>query len=67
MSLQLLQPRFVPLAVVNALRRDGVAALEAARQQAWKPWPRALPVQPPVDYPEDTLSYLANVYNGRAA
>ena len=66
-SLQLLQPRFVPLAVVNALRRDGVAALEAARQQAWKPWPRALPVQPPVDYPEDTLSYLANVYNGRAA
>jgi putative protease len=66
-SLQLQQPRFVPVAVVNALRRDGVAALEAARQQAWKPWPRAQPVQPPVAYPDDTLSYLANVYNGRAA
>jgi 23S rRNA 5-hydroxycytidine C2501 synthase len=66
-SLQLQRPRFVPVAVLNALRRDAVAALEAARQQAWQPWPRAQPVQPPVAYPEDTLSYLANVYNSRAA
>ena len=29
--------------------------------------PRALPVQPPAPYPDDTLSYLANVYNGKAA
>jgi 23S rRNA 5-hydroxycytidine C2501 synthase len=29
--------------------------------------PRAKPVQPPVDYPEPSLSYLANVYNTKAA
>jgi 23S rRNA 5-hydroxycytidine C2501 synthase len=60
-------PRFVPASVANALRRDAVAALEAARAAAWQPWPRAQPVQPPVPYPEDTLSYLANVYNAMAA
>lgn len=60
-------PRFLPASVANALRRDGVAALEAARAAAWQPWPRAQPVQPPVPYPEDTLSYLANVYNSQAA
>ena len=29
--------------------------------------PRARPVEPPVPYPEATLSYLANVYNAKAA
>jgi putative protease len=29
--------------------------------------PRARPIEPPVPYPEDTLTYLANVHNGRAA
>ncbi len=47
--------------------RAGADALEAARRQAWQPWPRAQPVEPPVAYPEDTLSCLANVYNSRAA
>ncbi|KAA9165679.1 collagenase-like protease, partial [Delftia sp. BR1] len=28
--------------------------------------PRALPVEPPVPFPEDTLTYLANVYNQKA-
>ncbi len=28
--------------------------------------PRAQPVEPPAIYPEDTLSYLANVYNHKA-
>jgi 23S rRNA 5-hydroxycytidine C2501 synthase len=42
-----------------------VAALEAAREQAFERLPRARPVEPPVPYPEDTLSYLANVYNQR--
>jgi putative protease len=27
---------------------------------------RARPVEPPVPYPEDTLTYLANVFNGKA-
>ncbi|MFN9506898.1 MAG: peptidase U32 family protein [Rubrivivax sp.] len=58
---------FVPLSETNALRRDAVAALEAARDAAFERLPPAQPVQPPAPYPEDTLSYLANVYNSRAA
>ena len=66
-QLALSTPWFVPASVANALRRDAVAALEAAREAAFARLPRALPVEPPVPYPEDTLSYLANVYNGQAA
>jgi 23S rRNA 5-hydroxycytidine C2501 synthase len=66
-QLALSQPWFLPASVVNGLRRDAVAALEAARAAAFTPLPRAAPVEPPVPYPEDTLNYLANVYNGQAA
>ncbi|MFN3751486.1 MAG: peptidase U32 family protein [Thiobacillus sp.] len=65
-ALALTQPWFVPASCVNALRRDAVAALEAARTAAYQRPPRAEPVEPPAIYPEDTLSYLANVYNHRA-
>jgi len=58
---------FLPASKLNALRRDGIAALEAAREAAFERLPRAQPVEPPVPYPEDTLTYLANVYNTRAA
>jgi 23S rRNA 5-hydroxycytidine C2501 synthase len=61
------EPMFVPVGTLNALRREAVAALEAARAAARVPLPRAKPVEPPVPYPEDTLTYLANVYNQRAA
>ncbi|MBQ0931411.1 U32 family peptidase [Ideonella sp. 4Y16] len=66
--LTLSQPWFLPAAALNALRRDAVAALEAVREQARRarrPQRRA-EQQPPVPYPEDTLSYLANVYNHKA-
>jgi len=66
-ELRLSQPWFLPAGALNALRRDAVAALEAARAAAFAPLPRAAPVEPPAPYPEDTLSYLANVFNGRAA
>jgi 23S rRNA 5-hydroxycytidine C2501 synthase len=65
-SLALSQPWFVPAAALNALRRDAVAALEAERAACRE---RLLPrpaVVPPVTYPENTLSYLANVYNRKA-
>ena len=65
-QLNLAQPWFVPASVINALRRDAVAALEAARVAGL---PRLVPgeaVQPPVAYPEDSLSYLANVFNHKA-
>ena len=65
-ALDLTQPWFVPASVLNALRRDAVAALETARASAYARPPRAAAVEPPVAYPEDTLSYLANVFNHKA-
>jgi putative protease len=66
MSLNLSQPWFIPASLLNALRRDAVEALEATRAAAYQRPPRALAVEPPVPYPEDTLTYLANVYNEKA-
>jgi putative protease len=65
-ALELGRPWFLPASFLNALRRDGVAALEATRVAAYQRPPRARPVEPPATYPEDTLSYLANVYNHKA-
>ena len=63
-SLNLAQAWFVPASAINALRREAVEALEAARQEAFERLPRAKPK--PAVYPEDSLSYLGNVFNGRA-
>jgi putative protease len=65
-QLNLAQPWFVPASVLNPLRRDAAAALEAARAAGYLRPARAQPVQPPVPYPEDTLTYLANVFNSKA-
>ncbi len=59
-------PWFLSAAAINGLRRDAVAALEAARAAAWQRLPRAVPVEPPTPCPDDALSYLANVFNHRA-
>jgi putative protease len=65
-TLNLAQPRFVPASLINPLRREVVERLEAARLAAYTRPTRAVAVQPPVAYPEDSLSYLANVYNAKA-
>ncbi|QDZ27936.1 U32 family peptidase [Noviherbaspirillum sp. UKPF54] len=65
-DLALSQPWFVPAAAINALRRDAIAAHEAARLAAWQRPPRKAPAQPCPAYPETQLSYLANVYNEKA-
>ena len=65
-QLDLPRPWFVPPSQLNALRREAVAALEAARAVGLERLPRAKPVEPPAPYPEDTLSYLANVFNDKA-
>ncbi len=65
-ALQLSQPWFVPASALNQLRRDAVAALEHARAEGLVRLPRAAPVEPPAPFPEDTLTYLANVYNHKA-
>jgi putative protease len=65
-TLSLSQPWFIPASQLNALRRSAVDALITARDAAWQRLPRATPVSPPVTYPEDSLSYLANVFNEKA-
>ncbi len=65
-TLDLSAPWFVPASLLNPLRRDAVAALEAARAAAYQRPAHATPVEPPVPYPEDTLTYLANVFNEKA-
>jgi putative protease len=57
---------FIPASTLNALRRDAVEELETARAVALKRLPRAAVVQPPVPFPEGTLTYLANVHNRSA-
>ncbi|MDQ8020288.1 MAG: U32 family peptidase [Moraxellaceae bacterium] len=60
------QPLFLPASVVNTLRREGIEALEAERAARLSRWVRTAAVEPPVAYPETSLSYLANVYNDAA-
>jgi collagenase-like PrtC family protease len=60
------RPWFVPASLANRLRREAAENLEAARLRAHARLPRRPAVEPPVPYPEDTLSYLANVYNQAA-
>ncbi len=65
-ALSLSQPWFVPASALNALRRDAVESLEAARAAGLARLPRAAPVEPPAPFPEDTLTYLSNVFNHKA-
>lgn len=65
-TLSLAQPWFVPASALKALRRDAVVALEAAREAGRERLQRAAAVEPPAPYPEDALSYLANVFNHKA-
>jgi len=60
------QPVFVPASIANRLRRDAVARLAAARAEAHPRGTRRREATPPPQYPDDTLTYLANVYNGAA-
>jgi putative protease len=59
-------PWFLPASSVNALRRTAVAELEAARAAAYRRPARKAAVEPPAPYPDESLSYLANVYNDAA-
>jgi len=61
-----LLPKFVPNSALNKLRREAVEALHAARLNAHVRLLRKPAAEPPATYPEDTLSYLANVYNQAA-
>jgi collagenase-like PrtC family protease len=65
-TLQLSQPWFVAASGINALRRDAIAAHEAARLASWQRPERAQVADPAPSYPDTQLSYLANVYNDKA-
>ncbi|MBE9610631.1 peptidase U32 family protein [Chitinilyticum piscinae] len=65
-QLSLSQPWFVPASQINALRREVIEQLEATRIAGWQRPTRKAAVEPPVPYPETSLSYLANVYNHKA-
>ncbi|HEX8987623.1 MAG TPA: U32 family peptidase [Rhodocyclaceae bacterium] len=65
-ELDLSQAWFIPAAAINALRRDAVTLLDAARAKAYQRPPRAVPVEPPAPYPEHELTYLGNVFNRKA-
>ncbi len=59
-------PLFVPNGQLNQLRRDAVDALTEARLQQYQRGTRkAVRVPAPV-YPEEHLTFLANVYNHKA-
>ena len=65
-SFDLSQAWFVPASSINALRRDAVEQLTQVRMASYQRPEKRLPANPPATYPEDTLSYLANVYNKKA-
>jgi len=60
------QPWFVPSSLANKLRRDAVSQLEMTRLAAYTRLPRKAAIEPPAKYPEESLSFLANVYNQAA-
>jgi putative protease len=65
-SLDLSQAWFVPASNINALRRDAIEQLTEVRIASYQRPEKRMPTNPPAIYPEDTLSYLANVYNKKA-
>ncbi|MDH4286478.1 MAG: U32 family peptidase, partial [Gallionella sp.] len=66
LSINWTRPWFVPGSLLNKLRRDAVAQLEAARASACARPSRKAAAEPPAQYPEASLTYLANVYNKAA-
>ncbi len=65
-DLELTQAWFVPASTINQLRRDAIEQLIAVRQVGYERPARRTATTPAPAYPEDTLSYLANVYNKKA-
>lgn len=58
-------PLFIAASALNGLRRDGIAALEAARLASYRRPERRVPLRD-TTYPQHRLSYLGNVLNQAA-
>ncbi|MFS1164158.1 peptidase U32 family protein, partial [Aeromonas salmonicida] len=59
------RPLFIAASQLNGLRRDGIAALEAARVASYQRPERRIALRD-VSYPQHRLSYLGNVLNSAA-
>ena len=57
---------FIPASSINALRRDVIEQLEQVRLVGYQRPEKRNAAEPLAIYPEDTLTYLANVYNKKA-
>lgn len=66
LNIQWSQPQFVPSSLLNQLRRDAAEKLLAARMTAYQRLLRKTAAEPPAEYPEEALSFLANIYNSAA-
>lgn len=65
-NLETAQMWFVPASIANSLRREAIEQLTQIREMAYQRPARRPATEPPASYPEDSLSYLANVYNQKA-
>ena len=65
-SLELTRFWFLPASTINQLRRDAIAQLIEVRTLGYERPALRAAAEPPAIYPQDTLSYLANVYNQKA-
>jgi 23S rRNA 5-hydroxycytidine C2501 synthase len=65
-SVDAVQDFFIPASMLNTLRREALSALQAARLRGYLRPQRMPAAEPPAIYPEDTLTYLANVFNQKA-
>ena len=66
LNLSIAQAWFLPASAVNGLRRDAIEQLMQVRLASYHRPAKKASAEPPAIYPEDTLSYLANVYNKKA-
>ena len=66
LQLELSAPRFIPASALNTLRRAAIEALEKNREAARQRPARRPAATPPPPWPEETLSYLGNVFNRQA-
>lgn len=62
-NFEMAQMWFVPSSVANNLRREAIEKLSQVRALGYERPERRPANEPLAIYPEDTLSYLANVYN----
>ncbi len=65
-QINLSAPIFIPASLLNQARREVITSLERARKERYVRPARAAPIEPFTPYPEQSLSYLANVFNHKA-